>query len=257
MQTPALRQFLEEVGKVVHHLNSIAVGLSAVERGVAKKPTGLDISWNPADAVASGRQARAFALRSAIVMVSELLGEYIAQVASFPSCNDLVLPVKGERDQKIEAIAAFFSVTDAELILGALLIVHWRNRIIHRRSKADLTKAQREKFISCKEFLGRSYKNLDPTLLLKHFDSNSPTLKDTSSLVAMTINLVKAVDGAIREPSSKQEVMEWIAFLELEDQLDRVNRISSAKGKSTVGLKSFLSTHCPFFDRPLLHVCRK
>ena len=108
MQTPALRQFLDEVGKVVHHLNSIAVGLSAVERGLATKPMELDISWHPADLIASGRQARSFALRSTIVMVSELLGEYIAQVASFPSCKNLVLPPKGERDQKLEAVKNFF-----------------------------------------------------------------------------------------------------------------------------------------------------
>lgn len=258
MQTPALRQFLDEVGKVVHHLNSIAVGLSAVERGVAKKPAALDISWNPADAVASGRQARSFALRSTIVMLSELLGEYIAQVARFPSCKGLLLPAKGEREQKIEAIADFFSVADAELILGPLLIVHWRNRIIHRRSNAGLTRAQREQFISRKEVLVRSYKNLDPTLLLEHFDCNSPTLKDTSSLVAMTINFVKAVDGSIAEPSSQEEVMEWIAFMGLEDQLNRVNRISVAKGKPVVGLKSFLDTHCAFLTGPYFaHVVGK
>jgi hypothetical protein len=250
MQTPALRQFLHEVGKVVHHLNSIAVGLSAVEQGLATKPAGLDISWHPADPVASGRQARSFALRSTIVMVSELLGEYIAQVARFPSCKDLVLPPKGERYQNLEVVKNFFSISEVELFLDPLLLVHWRNRIIHRKSNAGLTSAQRDQFISCKDVLFRSYKNLDPSLLLNHFDSNSPTLKDTSSLVAMTINFVKSVDGFIREPSSEEEVMEWIALLGIEDQLDRVKRVSSSKGKLEIGLRSFLDTHCPNLTAP-------
>ena len=250
MQTPALRQFLREVGKIVHHLNSIAVGLSAVEQGLATKPAGLDISWHPADPVASGRQARSFALRSTIVMVSELLGEYIAQLARFPSCKDLVLPPKGERDQKLEAVKDFFSILEVELFLGPLLLVHWRNRIIHRKSNAGLTNAQRDQLISCKEVLCRSYKNLDPSLLLSHFDSNSPTLKDTSSLVAMTINFTKSADGCVKEPSSKEEVVEWITLLGIGDQLDRVKRISSSKGKPEIGLRSFLDTHCPNLTAP-------
>jgi hypothetical protein len=255
MQTPALRQFLDEVGKVVHHLNSIAVGLSAVERGLATKPMELDISWHPADLIASGRQARSFALRSTIVMVSELLGEYIAQVASFPSCKNLVLPPKGERDQKLEAVKNFFSISEPELFLGPLLIVHWRNRIIHRKSNAGLTKSQRDQFVACKDVLLQSYKNLDPVQLLEHFNGNSPTLKDTSSLVAMTINFAKHVDGAVKMPSSKDEVMEWIEFLDIKNQLDRTKRVSGAKGKLEVGLRSFLDTHCPFLtDSYFTHV---
>jgi len=250
MQTPALRQFLDEVGKVVHHLNSIAVGLSAVERGAAVKPAELDVSWHPADVVASGRQARAFALRATIVMVAELLGAYIAQVARFPSCKDLAFPPKGEREQKLEAVKDHFSIGDGELYLGPLLLVHWRNRIIHRKSNAGLTKVEREKLISCADVLRQSYKNLDPSLLLEHFENNAPTLKDTSSLIAMTINFVKMVDAAIPEPSSKEEVMEWIVLLNLEQQLDRVKRVSTAKGKLEIGLRTFLNTHCAFLTQP-------
>jgi hypothetical protein len=252
MQTPALRQYLDEVGKVVHHLNSIAVGLAAVETGVAVKPAGLDVSWHPADVVASGRQARAFALRATIVMVAELLGSYIADVAKSPGCKNLAFPAKGERELKLEAIKDYFSISGDELFLGPLLLIHWRNRIIHRKSNAGLSKSERARFVACSGVLGHSYKNLDPSLLLNHFDTNSPTLKDTSSLVAMTINFAKMVDAAIPEPSSKEEVLEWIDFLGLGQELDRARRISIAKDKLEVGLSTFLNTHCSFLTGPYL-----
>ncbi len=245
MQTPEFRQFLDEVGKVVHHLNTIVVGLAAVETGLATKPDSLDVSWSPADPRSSGRQARAFTLRATLVMVAEELGAFVEGTASSPACPGLQYPPKADRAVKLTAIKDFLSIEEDHLFLGPLLLVHWRNRIIHRASKANLSKAQRAKLVSESALVKEKYKNLDPNLLLEHFDKSTPTLKDVSSLVAMTINFVKCIQSKVIAPNSRESVLQWIAHFGLAEELDRVKRVATAKGKPDEGISHFLNSHEP------------
>jgi hypothetical protein len=254
MKTPELKLFLKQVGKVVHFLNTVVVGLSAVESGDVTKPDAIDISWHPANVVASSRQARAFVMRSTLVMVAEELGNYISRTILSPAC--LGITCHGDsRSDKLDALRTYFSLKEDHLFLGPLLVVHWRNRIIHSNSKANLTKSQRTILIEESPLIKGKYKNLDPILLLDHFDKNTPTLKDVSSLVAMTINFVKSIDQAIPEPASKSEVMKWIKHLDLESELDRVKRVSKNKGKLKQGVEVFLDTYFPSLKKAYFQYC--
>lgn len=249
MMISALQTFLDQVGKVVHHLNTIVVGLSAVETGVAKKPDSLDVSWNPHSLPASARQARAFVLQSTIISVAEAIGAYIVDVSKHPGVT-LDLRTREERSEKLLAIKEKFCLEDNELYLGPLLTIHWRNRIVHRTSHAGLTKDQRETFLGMESHLRREYKNLDPHRTLEDFAENKPSLKDVSSLVAMSIRFAKRTSDLIPSPSSAQEVKEWIARLSLESDLDRVRRVGASKGKEQQSVRIFLMTRCPSLVEP-------
>ncbi|MBS0416360.1 MAG: hypothetical protein JSR66_01515 [Proteobacteria bacterium] len=249
MMTPALQNFLDQTGKMVHYLNTIAVGLSAVEAGVAKKPVGLDISWSPHNVVASARQARAYALRATIVTVAEEIGSFISDLAKYPGVM-LDLSTKKERWEKFAAVKDHFSLAEDHRYIGPLLVIHWRNRIIHRNSNAGLTKAQRDAFIEETRVVKDNYKNLDPSLVLEHFERNTPTLKDVSSLIAMSINFAKSVSGLIQGPTSAEEVTKWIECLSLTGDLDRVRRVGASKGKEHQSVTAFLTTHCPSLLAP-------
>ncbi|MBW4482801.1 MAG: hypothetical protein KME14_09690 [Tildeniella torsiva UHER 1998/13D] len=246
MQTPALDRFLKQVGKVVHHLNTTVVGLSAVEAGTATKPIKLDISWQPSNVIASSRQARAFIMQATLVTVAEELVAYVVDLAFSPACSGLTFSSDANRANKFKALREYCHLEENHLSLGPLLVIHWRNKIIHRKSQAGLTKGQREILISESDVVKNNYKNLDPVLLLQHFDVNTPTLKDVSSLVAITINFVKIVDRSLPEPASKSEVLEWLEYLDLTTNLERVERVSRAKGKLDQGITNFLMTHCPY-----------
>lgn len=246
MQTPALNRFLKQVGKVVHYLNTVVVGLSAVEAGTATKPVALDISWQPSNVIASGRQARAFVMQATLVTVAEELVAYVADVGSSPACSGLTFSGEAKRANKLKALREYCRLEEDHLSLGPLLVIHWRNKIIHRKSQAGLTKDQREILIGESDVIKNNYKNLDPILLLQHFEVNTPTLKDVSSLVAITINFVKSVDRSLPEPTSKLEVLEWLDYLDLTTDLERVERVARAKGKLNQGITNFLMTHCPY-----------
>ncbi|WP_339484054.1 MULTISPECIES: hypothetical protein [Pseudomonas] len=245
MPTPALQPFLNATGHIVHHLNSIVVGLSAVETGMAVKPATMDITWSPHSPRTSGRQARAFALRSTLVFLSEELNGYLDRLTTFPGVNR---PADWESKSKSDRLMAVWRLLGLEedfILVGALLVGHWRNRIIHRKSNARLTDAQRMLFVNAADKIGENFKNLDPTRTLEDFEKDTPTLKDVSSLTAMAIRCVKKLDDAVPEPKSAEEIAMWLSALGLSDDLDRVRRISSAKGKEQVGVSTFLRTHCP------------
>ena len=118
MKTPAYRPFMKEVGKTVHHLNTIAVGLSGVETGACTKPPGLDISWSPADLKASSRDARLFTLKSTIVFIAEELSAYTLKIIGSPNIGEVTLPKDPNMHQRHEALCAHLKLTDNHLVLG-------------------------------------------------------------------------------------------------------------------------------------------
>lgn len=245
MPTPALQPFLNATGRIVHHLNSIVVGLSAVEAGTATKPTTMDITWAPHDLRTSGRQARVFALRSTLVFLSEEVNAYLEHLITFPGVER---PADWESRSKADRLIAVWRhlKLDEDFILsGALLVGHWRNRNVHRKSAARLTDAQRKMFVGAAKEIGERFKNLDPEKTLEHFEKDTPTLKDVSSLTAMAIRCVKRLDEAVPEPKCAEEVNKWLSALGLSKDLDRVRRVSAAKGKEAVGVSAFLRTRCP------------
>ncbi|MYN14964.1 hypothetical protein GSY71_17645 [Pusillimonas sp. TS35] len=246
MKTPALRPFLDSVGHVVHYLNTIAVGLAGVESGVCTKPETLDISWNPKDIKSSSRGARAFALNSAIVFLAEELGAYTNTILGCPGFKSIALPKDPDRAQKFIALHQHLELPEDQLFLGCLVAIHWRNRIIHKRSNAGLTKTQETALISdYSSVLYADYKHLDAKLLLEHFSKKLPSLKDVSSLIALSINCVRRIEEAIPEPKSSQDVEDWLSHLKLSSDLDRVIRASVNTPRPEQAVTNFFTTRCP------------
>lgn len=244
MKTPAYTPFIKSVGKTVHHLNTIAVGLAGVESGDCTKPGKLDVSWNPIDLRASSRDARSFTLESTIVFVAEELCEYNSKIINSPNVGEVSLK-SSERSIKHEALSKHLSITPIELSLGPLLLIHWRNRIIHKKSKASLTGTQKKEFTNVSETVREGYKNLCINRLLNDFDRKRPTIKDVSSLIAMTINYVKLVEKLIPEPSSIDDFICWLNQLDLYEQFERAKRVSANKPKPEQAMQNFILTNCP------------
>lgn len=47
MESLGLKNFLKSIGRPIHSLNTICVGLNGVEKNLCEKPNELTISWNP------------------------------------------------------------------------------------------------------------------------------------------------------------------------------------------------------------------
>jgi hypothetical protein len=249
MKTPAYKPFINAVGKTVHHLNTIAVGLAGVESGNCSKPLGLDVSWDPADIRASSRDARLFTLKSTIVFVAEEVCAYNSLIIGSPNIGNIKLPKKADRSDKHQSLAKHLNIEAAPLFLGPLLLIHWRNKIIHKKSKASLAASQVETLKDASSEIKENYKNLCVLRLLNDFDRSLPTLKDVSSLIAMTINYVNLVENSIPEPQSKEDFEGWLKQIDLFSAYERAQRVAASKPNPKSTMESFIRTNCPeLFD---------
>ncbi|WP_069297108.1 hypothetical protein [Methylophaga muralis] len=244
MKTPALKRYLDSVGRTVHYLNTVVVGLAGVETEICKKPESLDVSWNPTDPKSSSRLARAYVLKSSIVFLAAELSEYVNELLKLPVC-DLDIPKDANKAERFWRLADRLGIADTDLVIGPLVIIHWRNRIIHHSSNAQLSNAQKEQFKEATSEIAKKYKNLDPALTLRHFEAGNPTLKDVSSLIAMSINCAKAMDEKLSEPNSYEEFMAWIEALGLAEKYERACRVSANAANPVSSMSNFFVTHCP------------
>ena len=221
MESPPLRRCLRSLGRVQHHLHTIVVGLEGVEEGVAKKSDELNISWNPSDLIGSSREARQFALRATLVLVAEELNEYSSNILKH---RGVLVP--HERSDRLRGLG---DVEPSYLQLAPLLISHWRNRIIHRRSRAQLTAEERKSLLDQSEAIFQSFQHLDAKDLLDHFEKNQPKLKEVTTLLAMSIRFVRIIDARLPELDNAADVRRW---LESEDLLNEVSTLEKESRNS-------------------------
>lgn len=227
MESPPLNRFLHSLGRVQHHLHTAIVGLSAVERGTATKPNDLDIAWQAHDPVGSAREARRFLLRATLIFLSEELKEYATHVLRYRGLIDGSAQVPASRFERIQMLCTTEEIQPSYLAIAPLIVSHWRNRIVHRDSKPRRFAAERQLLLSQAEAVHRDYKGIEIPRLLRDFESDQPTLKDVTALLAMCIKFVRHVDSLLPEPTSSKYVRLW---LEAEDMLVDVLKLEKEAG---------------------------
>ncbi len=193
-----LKEFLASVGEAVSNLNTAIVGLDAVERG-HEKPEALNISWNPNDRIAAARKSRRFVVEAVLVRVAEALSEFVSATSKLPRFDSL----RGVWDNRTSRSEKFVDVAEATLgsgnylIAGAALLIHWRNRVVHPHSRASLTPEQKRKLQGASDEIETAYAYLSVDRMLRDFEQSKPTLKEISSLVAMSIKIAREIDKEV------------------------------------------------------------
>ena len=231
MDSPPLARFLRSLGKVQHHLHTIVVGLSAVEKKIATKPDNLDIAWKAHDTVGSAREARRFLLRATLIFIAEELGTYATHVMTYetPAIDTDALPEA--RADRIRALAESGGVNQRYLTVAALLVTHWRNRIVHRDSHVQLTRSERQCLLTESESIRSKYKGIDVSRLLQDFESDTPTLKDVTVLLAMSVTFVRQIDSRLT-PTTSGDVRRWLEAEELLNDVLKFEKQSRNDGHS-------------------------
>lgn len=242
--TQPLRDFLGETGEAVTHLNTIIVGLDAVEKG-HRKPKGLNISWTPKDQKTAATKARRFAVEAALQKSSEALKEYIHSIAMFQRLNDVSTKWTGKTtsSDKISDISRCLLGKDDFLHVGACLLVHWRNRIVHRRSKANLTAIQIDLLESNKATIQSEFSGLDTSKLLDDFHKGRPTLKDVSTMISFSIRFVRRLDKELGD-LSKNDLDQLLDIYGLAESIKKVERETSPH-KLRDSIDRLLQTEAP------------
>lgn len=247
-----LSLLLKEIGGAVFSLNTLVVGLDAVENG-HEKPASLDISWNPDDPQIAARKSRKFVLEAVLVRVSEALNQHVLALTKLPrlatvqSKFDINTPVA----EKISKIATTLLGRENYLIPAVALLVHWRNRIVHVKSHAKLTQNEMQLLRAHEEEIAEKYKGLSVNRLLCHFEEKRPTLKDISSLIAMSINLAREIDKALVQDLGKDDLDAWLNHYGVCYALKKVKAETSPK-KIDEAIRRTIRSLAPMLLAPYL-----
>ena len=239
-----LRELLRDIGQAVFVLNTAVVGLDAVENG-HEKPETLNISWTPKDPTTAARKSRKFILESVLVRVSEAINQYVSALSRLPRFAD-VRENWGDSSssEKVSAIAVEVLDRNDYLIPAVLLVVHWRNRVVHRHSSAKFKHQEKRVLLECGDIIAERYRGLDICELLKHFDDRRPTLKDISSLVAMRINLARKIDGTMPRNLDKAELDVWLGHYQLTPMVQRI-KLETSPEKQQASVCRLLKSQAP------------
>lgn len=258
--TQALADFLQIVGDGVADLNTIAVGLAEIRKD-HEKPEGLNISWAPKDPLIAARKARKAAVHAAMVVTAEALRQYVRTITKLPRFENLTGEWNSRKDkpsaaERLSELAKLLfvpicPVSDASeyetrfRTCCVMLLIHWRNRHVHTDSNATLTH-QEKMFVHAKqEHICRTYAGLNVDRLFGDFQQNRPTLKEATTLIAMTIQEVRAIDKNVYACQDAADLQAWLDHYNLTERIERIQRESNPK-KVHASILSMLRTHTPY-----------
>lgn len=240
-----LTDLLGEVGEAVANLNTAVVGLDAVEKG-HEKPTTLSISWNPRDRVAAARKARRFVLEAVLVRVAEALQQFVRATVQLPRFKAVRENWDKSKTSSAQRLANFTAETLGEesyLSVGATLLVHWRNRVVHPHSRAELSAKQRKTLTQAANEIEQNFAGLSVEKLLHDFEVGQPTLKDISSLIAMSIKMARAVDREINQ-LSREDLETLLDYYDLRSKIE-VIAAQTTPSKQSASVQRLLQSVVP------------
>lgn len=260
--TQALADFLKVVGESVADLNTIAVGLAAIHQG-HEKPEGLNVSWNPKDPVVAARKARKAAVHAAMVVTAEALAQYVRAVTKLPRFGVLTAawssrtPKTSAAERVSELAQQLFTPVRAQndgsgydtqfRTCCVILMVHWRNRHVHTDSNAELKHQEKQIVRKHERRIDAEYAGLNVDRLFADFDINRPTLKEATTLIAMSIQEVRAMDSAIYACNDAVDVQAWLDHYKLAERIDKIQR-ETASSRQRESILRMLRTHAPHIE---------
>ncbi|QTX20365.1 hypothetical protein [Comamonas aquatica] len=253
MESLGLSEFLKSVGNSVHSLNTICVGLHGVETRIYTKPDDLTVTWDPQDPCWSARKSRTFAINAAIVFVEEALMQYVRYLAKHPAAPETLkqtTKIEGGAE-RLEHICTLHTPEKEYWGPFASLLVHWRNRIVHPASNAKLSAKQESSIIEHAEDIKNSHAKIDVKETLKHFHDRSITLKDASTLIAITIRFARGIDKSLQlDTAAYEKIPYWLKHLNLEDQYRSICKSNGTEERER-RVRQFFKTHLPFINEEL------
>jgi hypothetical protein len=210
-----------------------------------EKPDSLDISWGPDNRRAAARKARKFVVEAVLVRVFEALFEHMTIISTLPSLDTVTSRWDGKtkRANKLSDVYEFL-VGETYLVSAAVLICHWRNRIVHANSGAKLTVGQKRLLQEKELDIAKNYKGLSVDCLLCHFEEGRPTLKDVSVLIAMTINLAKEADKSLSFALTKEDFDAWMEYFDLKEAIRKVES-ESKPDKRALSIRRVFQARAP------------
>jgi hypothetical protein len=116
---------------------------------------------------------------------------------------------------------------------------------VHTDSNAELTHQEKQLVRAQEDHIRSAYAGLDVDRLFADFQINRPTLKEATTLIAMTIQEVRAMDVAVYACQNMSDVQAWLDHYELNERIDKIVRETKPE-KQRDSILRMLQTHAPY-----------
>lgn len=128
---------------------------------------------------------------------------------------------------RIRALNEFFKFEKTYWIPCIVMLIRWRNKVVHRISSGQLTREEINILISASKELKVDHANIDIDQTVVHFNSNEITLKDITTLIAITIRFARYLDQQIFQSVNRIEIVE--SYVKRKKLLGMYNSIAAIK----------------------------
>lgn len=251
-----LKKLLDEIGGSINSINTIAVSLSSLKSST-KVPDGLNITWKPSDVPAAARNARRFANRSALVFHAEILFEYLSDLSRdslWSISNKSFNKALNSQDSKARRVSAFCKSIpgiEREWIILVELMCHWRNKIVHAKSKAQISASDRKFLVSKSSDIAQNFYHFDVNKAIEDFRADKVTLKEVTTLTTFLIKCCTAVDKYYVDLVNKSSLDEISSTIIKNKEFQILTKQTSSPKKSRQ-IRSWIEMHYSILDKNVI-----
>jgi hypothetical protein len=131
---------------------------------------------------------------------------------------------------RIRALNDYFSFEKRYWSPCIIMLIRWRNKIVHRTSAGQLNREEIKALTDTAEEIKVNHANIDIAQTISHFNNNEITLKDVTTLIAITIRYARYIDEQIFESVNRIEIVE--SFVKRKRLTESYNSIASIENES-------------------------
>jgi hypothetical protein len=131
---------------------------------------------------------------------------------------------------RIRALSEFFEFKNKYWTPCLVMLVRWRNKIVHRNSSGQLSREELNTLNQTSSDLKNNHANIDIEQTISNFNNSEITLKDFTTLIAISIRYARFIDEQIFQSLNKIETVE--SYVKRKKQIDIYNSISTIKNET-------------------------
>lgn len=253
MHSNNFRFFKKRMGQANHYLITILIGLDAVRNG-AKKEEAFSTCWNPENVQYSANRSKKYAINSALSWAVDNLDTYLRLCNREPKLyredeSEQIAQTNLSVYKKYKCVLEHHTVFPDNQKAFVDLLICWRNNMMHYDAENELLPSTRRYFekIPNEDIVITKY-HLNIGEMLERFNNGeSPTFKEITTMISMTIHFVELLDSVLISNVDQKVYLRILLYKEYKKNTDTVTNFLSFQNcsveKKTKKIKQFFATH--------------
>ena len=251
MNSFIFKKFKKRMGQANHFLVTTWIGLDAVATGEVQQRDAFNVCWNPHDIIFSVKRSKEFLVNAALSWTVDNLDMYLRMSNHNPKLlsddeSKSFFSTSHSVYEKYKIVIKNHSI-DLNKKAFVDVLIAWRNNMMHYEAENKLL-SDSEKFFkndAKSDAVIKKY-HLDVELMLNRFyNKKSPSFKEITTLISMTIHFVEDLDQDLMLKLNQERFIKETIKSILKANNDYCNVFSSRNvnfEKKVKKIKSLLKT---------------